>query len=150
VQEEQAEDDLARVELRLRHREAARALDLEQQVAAGHKLHDVVQAVRALEARLHRREVRVLVRQAQDVLLRHGAFDIVVFHEHVLLEDLDGDNRLVRLGLRKQDLAETPLAEDLEECVAVRSHLRRLLGAPFLGDPHGLADIAPLLGLVPG
>ncbi len=58
-----------------------------------------------LETRVERREEGMLGRQGQDALLRHGALDVVVLQDHVLLEHLDGVDlvRVLQLGQHHLD-----------------------------------------------
>ena len=64
-------------------------------------------------------------REGQDPLLGHGALDVVVLHDHVLLQDLDGEDLVRVLLLGQHDLAEGALAEDLEEAEVFQRHLLR-------------------------
>lgn len=57
-----------------------------------------------LEAAEELGQVRVLPGQRQDPLLRHGAVDVVVLQDHVLLQHLDGVHLVGALQLRQHHL----------------------------------------------
>ena len=58
-------------------------------------------------------------------LFRHGALDVVVLDDDVLLEDLDGEDLLAVLLFRQHDLAEGPLPQDLQEPEVLQGALLR-------------------------
>lgn len=57
-----------------------------------------------LEAAEELGQVRVLPGQRQDPFLRHGAVDVVVLQDHVLLQHLDGVHLVGALQLRQHHL----------------------------------------------
>ncbi len=123
VEKLQRQDDLRRVEPRPGLVELACPLDLEHEVAAVDVLHHEEQPVLGLVARVERGQERVVGRQGQDPLLGHRALDVVVLDDHVLLEDLDGEHLLRVLLLGQHDLAERPLAQDLQEAEVFQRRL---------------------------
>lgn len=61
--------------------------------------------------------------QCQDPLLRHGALDIVILQDHVLLEDLDGVHLFGTLQFGEHHLAETSFAQHFDEVEVVQADL---------------------------
>ena len=58
---------------------------------------------------------RVVGRQGQDALLRHGALDVVVLDDDVLLEDFDGEHLLGVAFLSQHHFAERAFAQDFQK-----------------------------------
>lgn len=142
--------------------ELAALLDLEHEVAAVDVLHDEVEPVHRLEARVQLDEERRLGGEREHVLLDESALDVVVLDDDVLLQDLDrvqlvralalGEHHLVdgnraaqhaapRVPLSETYLAEAALAEHHQE-VEVR-------GADDVLPAHVVRKLAVELGRLP-
>eukprot|EP00048_Salpingoeca_helianthica_P009916 m.142572 g.142572 ORF g.142572 m.142572 type:complete len:503 (+) comp14974_c15_seq5:472-1980(+) len=115
VHEAEGTHNLGGIEARTVLAEAARLLDLKQEIAAVDKLHDEEKLVFGLKARVKRHKKGVFAGQRQHPLLGQRTLHIVVLHKHILLEHLDGKNLLCGLELGKHDLAKAALAQHLEK-----------------------------------
>ena len=85
--------------------ELAALLDLEHEIAAVDVLHDEVEPVHGLEARVQLDEERWLHGQREHVLLDERALDVVVLDDDVLLQDLDGVQLVRALALGQHHLS---------------------------------------------
>eukprot|EP00038_Savillea_parva_P009074 m.181047 g.181047 ORF g.181047 m.181047 type:complete len:648 (+) comp15157_c0_seq1:89-2032(+) len=144
VQKQEAANDLRRVKPRPFLIKLAGALNVVHQVATRDKLHDKEKLVGSLKARMQRRQKRVLACQGQHTLLYHGAFDIVILLNHVLLQHLDGKHVTRPFELGQHHLAKTTLAKHLGVVeivwrVPLHGFGRRGGGLHRLGM-HGLGD----------
>lgn len=80
-----------------------------------------------LEAAEELGEVRVLPGQGQDPFLRHGAVDVVVLQDHVLLQNLDGVHLVGALQLRQHHLLTRHIIREKKKKKKKKNWLRKHL-----------------------